>query len=346
MSVPPNQPPPPFSRPTQATSPPVNPAPLLRGILSQGKITQQQLNNLLQANPNFLANIFNSMAANNQGSAPSQRILPQSNPPSNIQNLAPALQPLQPLQQPPPPPVFPASIQVPPPPPPPPPPKKPQKEEVPKAEITFKQLELNELIKSCGLLPSFAARVDEFRRNNDLSISDGALMLLASAIMLRMKNIVKMSVMASQARVNANSHKKTVYTDVPRANFALLQAEKIIIDNGMNIQREPPKDIQPTFEIFRNRALFGIASRLSDQKREDLTEITKDIDDPNKLDFQAVMEMVEPKKKLQKIVLVNDVYSAIEDDVMFTPPKLRSTHFAYQDRKISELQKGNQAQFF
>ena len=132
-----------------------------------------------------------------------------------------------------------------------------------------------------------------------------------------------------------------VFTDIPLANIALIEAERRIINSGLTISPEPPKGIDTTFDVYRNQILCGIAARSSEQMREKITSYTKEIPDNVQPDLTKItgLGLVQSNDSLQ--VSFDDVYQVIERDIMFTPEKLLSPKFYLQTRKIANLKLRN-----
>ena len=129
-----------------------------------------------------------------------------------------------------------------------------------------------------------------------------------------------------------------IFTDVPLANIAQIEAERRIIRSGIFNYPEPPKGTDNTFDVYRNHTLCGIAARVPERIREKVTKQTKEIPDNAQPDYSSIARLgfIQTDKKLE--VTFEDVYQVIENDVMFTPQKLQSLEFSLQSRKISILQ--------
>ncbi|OHS92934.1 hypothetical protein TRFO_40727 [Tritrichomonas foetus] len=291
---------------------------------------------------------------------------------------------------------------------PPPPPKK-QKDVLPKADVNVKSFPLSLLINSCNLTNSFVEKIENFKKENSINISDKAIAVLANAMNIRMRYIVSQSVINCQARTNSILPTDPIIVDVPRANFALLEAEKRIIDqfymnssspssnSSLNLEKDTnsnhvsksnsetntnenkrgsnrnkdnvgenergfgfsatmfksnPKTADPFFEGFRNQVLFGIASRLPDQQRDDVTRHVKEMDQNVQTDMATVNKMImlsdgeieqehenenqeeTVNEEKKKVVTLEDVYAIMENDLIVTPEKLRSSMLSIQERKI------------
>ncbi|OHS99140.1 hypothetical protein TRFO_34496 [Tritrichomonas foetus] len=212
-----------------------------------------------------------------------------------------------------------------------------RRNEPPKADVRIIHFTLSDFIQSCKLQASFAQRISNYTRKTQMKVSEQAIQTLALALKNRMTDVVKMSVYYSQKRRNTLLPSDPIFSDFPLAQFALLESEKRIITDRLQLKPVPTDSIPPLLEHFKNQALFGLASRASGKRREEITSLVKDNEEKEQLDVNTIKDLI-PMMVKNPNVTIEDVFAFIENDIIITPSKLKyRTSFALQYRKVSTM---------
>ena len=164
-------------------------------------------------------------------------------------------------------------------------------------------------------------------------INEQAKLLILMALKIRMTDVVKTSVFFSQYRRNKVFPANSVCTDFPLQKFAMLNAERIMIENRYPINFKNDDSTHPIIKQSRNQLIYGLAARLSDKKQEDLVDMVKETPECESKDIDELNQLL-PKSNKNPLVTIEDVYAFIETDMITTPFNRESITYSLQVKKI------------
>jgi hypothetical protein len=107
------------------------------------------------------------------------------------------------------------------------------------------------------------------------------------------------------------------FSDLPLAKFATLEAESIILEQGMAAADKSPEPMAPAIESLRDHAIAGLAAG-GGIVPEELLAGLRDIDEPEKeVDMGIALQML-PESRKTAAVTGKDVIAAFGNDALLS----------------------------
>lgn len=212
------------------------------------------------------------------------------------------------------------------------PPKAPK---APKAEVSVRQMSLEQFLAQCKLNRSFVERrlrmQRELRANmgTTITFTDGAVAELATALKLRMTYLAKEAVWYCKQRQTDMYPKERVFVDVPRVNFAMLEAERRILESGKapGEQQECKNNVM---KHLKDETLVNICAQTTDSQHEAFAKLMKDKENEEKTvnNYNDVISLTNNRAQ-PNLVITDDIITVIENDAQLSssPTLIRNFHF-------------------
>ena len=189
--------------------------------------------------------------------------------------------------------------------------------EVPKEDIASTKLTTAQMLRLSRVAPEFAETVNRRAQASQMVVEDKAKEVMAMALFMRMRQATRECVWWAKKRCQEMTPEGRFYFDVPRAKFAELKAEQEIVERNLKIVR-PIAELPPALDLMRSEVVEGIAARLNGNKRDEILEMNRDVEEREKeelLDCRDLLNKV-PHQEKNKAVTVQDVIAFIENDAI------------------------------
>ena len=158
-------------------------------------------------------------------------------------------------------------------------------------------------------------------------------MLLATALKARMTHVTKECVWYCKLRRQQTFPKERLIVDVPRARFALLEAEREIVESGKLAFKEQPANADPALERLRNEAIMSIASQTALRQRETIPAANEADDDGSAQNMARISEMTKAREQ-PEVVTLEDVGAFVENDAFLSSSPLLRRNFENKKYKV------------
>lgn len=225
------------------------------------------------------------------------------------------------------------------PPQPPPPPKAPKP---PKAEVTIKQINLEQYLVHCKLNRVFIEKRLKMQKelseklNLTVSFTDNAVIEMATALKLRMTYLTKEAVWYCKQRQTKMYPKERVFVDVPRVNFSILEAEQRILERK-EIPTKQQQSQNETIEHLKNETITNLSAQTTDKEHEAFSKlITKSTDEGNTINnYTDIMNLTNDFTQ-SNLVIPDDIITVMENDTLLSSSPTFLRNFHYNQYKIRQ----------
>lgn len=201
------------------------------------------------------------------------------------------------------------------------PPPKP-KNQVPKKELGIMRMDQDACRSMTQVSPAFWNALESWSKKG-VTLTPDAGLALAMGLKMRMRHITQQCVWYAKRRVQEHNGREKIYTDVPMARFAMLEAERRIAKNpDSRINQTPQVDLPPAIERLRSEVVSVLDGG---QKRDEFATIGSTPEQPpadSQLDWGCVMAQV-PQRQKVKAVTREDVRACLENDAHVGPNELQ-----------------------
>lgn len=202
------------------------------------------------------------------------------------------------------------------------PPPKP-KNQVPKKELGIMRMDQDACRSMTQVSPAFWNFLESWSKTVGVTLTPDAGLALAMGLKMRMRQITQQCVWYAKRRVQEHNGREKIYTDVPMARFAMLEAERRIAKNpDSRINQTPQTDLPPAIERLRSEVVSVLDGG---QKRDEFATIGSTQEQPpadSQLDWGCVMAQV-PQRQKVKAVTREDVRACLENDSHIGPNELQ-----------------------